>query len=290
MRTLAIALAATVGLAGCAQLQVYTLGQDGKEHAAGIPFHAAKPYLLVSRTGAKDKPVDVQLIYLPDLSRTYFARIQPGLLGSSETSLTFSNGMLTTVGQKSDAQLDELLTSFGGLETALATAEKLRAEADGLREEAGVDLAPLAQRLTTIDRDLKRLVDAQANLPVSRRLLSQTELQILEGAQAAIADGATKLADPNRGQASAAGVLVALEAAAKSWDEDVRKTPAGAGPETVDFHANLQALLTQLKAVIADLKPKPAERPSLTLYEIQITTAGTVLREVPMPPAAAGGS
>lgn len=66
------ALAALALVAGCAEIKIYKSPDLLEESRTGLPFYAANPYLLVARTGAKDKPLDVSVIYLPDLSKPLY--------------------------------------------------------------------------------------------------------------------------------------------------------------------------------------------------------------------------
>lgn len=102
-------------LLGCGRIAVYS--DNALQQEAGIKFYTPKPYLLVSRTGAKEKPIEVKLIYLPDVSVPYYAKLKPGM-GSANLSLTFENGSLKTVGQNTDPQIDELVTALGSFATS----------------------------------------------------------------------------------------------------------------------------------------------------------------------------
>jgi len=104
---------------GCATVKFYEDGELKKE--TGLQYYIAKPYLLVAKTGAKNKPVEVQLVYLPDQDQPRFARFRPGL-GSHDFSVTLSNGMLTSYGQKTDSKIPETIHAIGSLATSLASA------------------------------------------------------------------------------------------------------------------------------------------------------------------------
>jgi len=56
----------TAGLTcACAGPKFYTL-ENGKEHETGIPIYPTKIFLVVSYTNAKDHPVEVTLVRIPD--------------------------------------------------------------------------------------------------------------------------------------------------------------------------------------------------------------------------------
>lgn len=271
-RAAAIALA-SLALTSCAQLEIYS--DAALTQRTGIPFYVAKPYLLVSRTGAKDKPVEVQVIYMPNLSQPYYARIAPGF-GSSETSLAFANSVLTTVGQKSDTQLDELLTAYGGLQSALATADKTRRETDLLGDEAAPDYAAAAASLTEIANDIETVETAARQ----GGFLTTDERNLLTATVLILRNAAAKLTDPTTAESQLAITVASLENAAKALDEDIRAASAAtAGPELIQ-RRNLTALRAQLGDVITTLKPAPQAPAAFTLYEIVISSAGTRLIEV----------
>ena len=50
-----------LALNGCARVAFYK-DKDLKGGETGVKFYTPKPYLLIARTGAKDKPVDVSVI------------------------------------------------------------------------------------------------------------------------------------------------------------------------------------------------------------------------------------
>ena len=127
-------LVATATSVACAGVKIYSDPKLTSE--TGIVHYAPKPYLLVTRTGAKDKPVDFSIIYLPDLEKPSFAKSKSGW-GTSKLSLKLSNGILTEFGTESDSKGPETLTAAAGLIAGLAGAFKTTAEGIAtLREEA----------------------------------------------------------------------------------------------------------------------------------------------------------
>jgi hypothetical protein len=88
---------------------------------SGIPIFAPKPYLLVARTGAADKPIEVSVVYLNDPQNVIYAVPRSGI-GSADLSLTLADGRLTAFGQTTDTKIPETITSLAGLLTARAEA------------------------------------------------------------------------------------------------------------------------------------------------------------------------
>ena len=110
------AIACAIALSGCAGLQFYS-DQNLQTQETGVKFYYPKPYLLVSRTGAKDNPVQVSVIYLPDQSKPIYAKLKSGY-GSADLSLAFQNGILTNIGQKTDTKIPETIAALAGMATA----------------------------------------------------------------------------------------------------------------------------------------------------------------------------
>lgn len=116
-----IAIAA-LGAAGCARFQVYdNASMNGPE--TGFRYYTTKPYLLVVQTKKADKPIEASIVFLPDLSRPQYARAMTGM-GSNKLSMNFTNSVLTSFNQETDAKVPEMLTSVGGLVKILAEMKK----------------------------------------------------------------------------------------------------------------------------------------------------------------------
>jgi hypothetical protein len=103
----ALALAAALA-SGCAGPKFYTL-ENGKENETGIPIYPPKIFLVVSYTGAKDHPVEVTLVRVPDRGADpIYARELRGW-GSGELSLDFDGvDHATHAGQLSNILLSLL--------------------------------------------------------------------------------------------------------------------------------------------------------------------------------------
>src|SRR4051794_33509981 len=92
-----VALFGTIAvLSGCGRFAFYP-DEKMKENEIGVPLYPQKAYLLVSRVGGQQKPVEISVIYLPDLKRPYYARPISGL-GSSDLSLKIESGALKEMG------------------------------------------------------------------------------------------------------------------------------------------------------------------------------------------------
>jgi hypothetical protein len=96
----------TVALAGCAHLEFKEFNQ--KE--PGLTYFEPVPYLAVTK-GA-DCKMTVAVLSLPGEKRTLFFRSG---YGTADLSATLSNGMLQSVGQKTDTKVPETLTAVAGL-------------------------------------------------------------------------------------------------------------------------------------------------------------------------------
>jgi hypothetical protein len=151
----------------CARVAFYSDAKL-KHGETGVKFYTPKPYLLVARTGAKDKPVEISIIYLPDLSHPIYAKSKTGL-GTTDLSLTIANGVLSTVGVKTDSKVPELLTAIGSLTTSVATAAKT---ASGI-PQAGIDYTETGQTLVTIADDVKK----QQEIAKTNNILTDLELE-----------------------------------------------------------------------------------------------------------------
>lgn len=147
-----------VSLTACARTQFSALkytnspeqnsGYEVLNKDIGVIHYPPKPFLLVTRPQNKDGATNSKIIYLPDLSRPMAMRVEPGL-GSSDVDFKLVNGMISSIDQSFDAQLDELLTAAGAAATgagALVTAQsgadlkqaEIQAILSGIRGEAGL--------------------------------------------------------------------------------------------------------------------------------------------------------
>lgn len=268
----ALAVLFLLAVAGCGHIATYT-DPALKKGKTGILYYPPKPYLLVARTGAKDKPNDVQVVYLPDLSQPRYAVMKSGY-GASKLSLSFSNGVLVSAGQETDPKITEAITALAGVPGALATAAKTRAEADNLRKEAS-DFPKVAASIRAIAAD----IGAIAVHPRAGSALKKSQLQALQRIPQQLNDAADALDRPDTLDASA--VVGILEAARTQLRQMVPSADTVSDADK-SFWALIGSAEAALGSVIGELEPKPAEAPTLTLYEVLMDETGTRLREVPL--------
>lgn len=267
-----ITLFALAPLAGCASIDTYT--DQSLTTKTGILYYPPKPYLLVKRTGAKDKPNEVEVIYLPDLSQPRYAVMRAGF-GSSKLGLTFSNGLLVSVNQESDPKITEAITALAGVPGALATAAKTRAEASNLREEAA-DMPKAAAMARKVSIDLTDL----AKDPQAGASFNPSQTASLARLPSLVDQAASALEAPGADDATAEAALKLLQQAKQIL---ALIKPAGdPGDDAKEFWNRVRTAEGDLDKAIAELAPKEVEKPTLSLYEVLISANKTRLREVPL--------
>jgi hypothetical protein len=101
-------------VSGCAHID---FGGDG------MTYFDPKPYLFVSTT--KECVTTATVVSVPETKKVM--KFVSGY-GSSDLSATLSNGMIVSVGQKTDTKIPETITSIASLGTAATTAFKAMAE------------------------------------------------------------------------------------------------------------------------------------------------------------------
>lgn len=267
-----LALLVLLPLAGCASVTTYT--DVRLTNKTGILYYPPKPYLLLTRTSAKDKPNDVQVIYLPDLSQPRYA-VMKGGYGSSKLGLTFSNGVLVSANQESDPKITEAITALAGIPGQLANAAKTRAETSNLREEAA-DMPKAAALARSVSADL----DSIAKDPTANTALTRSQQESLKRLPGLLDQAAGALEAPGADEQSSAAALKLLEQV-----KQILATLKAAGDPadgTKEFWNRLRTVEANLDKAIAELKPKEAALPTISLYEVIITAAGTTLNEVPL--------
>lgn len=268
----ALTILVVLSTAGCGHIATYT-DPALKSGKTGILYYPPKPYLLVARTGSKDKPNDVQVVYLPDLSQPRYAVMKAGY-GSSKLSLSFSNGMLVSAGQETDPKITEAITALAGIPGALATAAKTRAETDAIRKEAS-DLPKTAKSLRTIAND----IDGIAAEPLAHSALTSSQLVSLKRLPQQLRDAATVLDRPDTTDTDP--VVKTLEGVKKQVEE-IKPGAESISDTEKSFWAKLRSAERALADLIDELKPEAAPAPTLTLYEVMMDGSGTTLREVPL--------
>lgn len=275
-------LAMTTILIGCGRIAFHD-GPDPSSRETGVLFYTPKPYILVSRVNAKDAPIKVDVIYVNDLSKPTYARAHPGI-GSADLSMAFSNGALSSFGQKTDPKIAETLTAIGGvvtagggLTTALATAAKTRAEAGLLREQA-LDISD-GHKLLAIATNLRNAL----NNPLSQ-ILTGNEKQALISIQSQIHAIGTAIVTPGMVGPALNSVDATLTGILELWVNAIRGPTAVEGA-AAKFLAGITTLREELKALVVKSKPAAVEQPTVTLYEVDNSSGATILREVPFKPA-----
>ncbi|MET3115819.1 hypothetical protein AAKU64_000022 [Undibacterium sp. GrIS 1.8] len=255
----------------CARMQFFT-NPDLSGAETGIKFYTPKPYLLIARTGNKDKPVDVQSIYIPDLSKPIYAKATPGY-GSADVSIALSNGMLTNFGSKTDSSIPALITALGGFDQALAGASKTRKETDLLKPQSGVNYNEQGIALKQIAADLNTTIK-------SAQPLQLTQNEQKTGSEIATQiEAAGKLLIGPTGEQNLLAALTNLKATSKSWSEHIIASKAPGAPGMA-IRDNLDRLKGELDGVIEKISPQRDDAPTFTLYEIDNTTGTTKLIEV----------
>lgn len=270
-----IALGISLSLSGCAGVTFYS--DSGLTNKTGIPIYGPKPYLLVARTGAKDKPVEVSIVYLPDSENVIYARPHAGF-GTAKMSLALSNGQLTAYGQETDPKLAELITSIGGLITARAGAVKTEAEANQLLKGAGTQQSADAvfktgQEVLKLSIEMQRAVKPK---PLPGLLAS--EIQTIQSAADVLKRAGNDLADLKK--VSSAPDNLAL---VKAQSEELAKLPAPGAGSSTPRDSSLQIVkawsdyLEKLLKYALPEKPDPA---TFELYEIIRSNGTTALKKV----------
>lgn len=97
-----------LALSGCASLEFDAKGP-------GLTYFEPKPYLAVSK--AADCKVTAAVLVLPGEKKTLAFHSGYGM---ADLSASLANGMLQSVGQRTDTKIPETITAVAGLATAAA--------------------------------------------------------------------------------------------------------------------------------------------------------------------------
>lgn len=268
------AMLACLLAAGCARIEVYT-DPLMKGEETGFKFYTAKPYLLVGRVAA-DKPVEMSIKYLPDLTRPLYAKPRPGWIGSSTLSMTFAeSGMLTTFNQVSDPKATEMVTALGGFLTSLATANKTNREANLSQPAPAPDIAKIVPELKQAAAELRAHSTDEA-VRANRITAEEAQKVRLYAANVDIAASHLEGAHPENVAPFVAAML-------KSVSEGLRTQVK---PPSNDREVGRQGIVfarARIDAAIARLAvPLPGEA-FFALYEIVMKDGVTTLVEVKLP-------
>ncbi len=268
--TVALVIASAAVVSGCAGVSFYS--DPGLTKSTGIPVYAPKPYLLVARTGAKDKPVDVSIVYLNDTAKVVYAKPQSGF-GSAKLSLALSNGQMTSFGQETDTKIPELIASLSGMITAQAGAGKTRAETQKILSEyeQGADYVTTGPKVKAVANDI-----AASLKDKKLAALTGDERNDVRDAKDALLTAAATLSDPTKAPAGEAA-LKAVKAQAEVLSK-ISDIPGG--PNRAEAAGLLKGWAAKLGALFDDAQPEKPKEAAFELYEIIQTGATTTLKRV----------
>ncbi len=271
-----IILVAAIGVCinGCAGVTFYSDATLMKR--TGIPIYAPKPYLLIARTGANDKPVDVSIVYLNDTQNVIYAEPRSGL-GSSNLTLSLENGKMASFGQQADTKIPELITSLGGLLTSRATALKTEAEAAQIRAgigtmQAGESTSQAGMEIVAIGNDMLAKIDAKEMVT-----LTGAELTTVGSAAHSLKLAGTALSDaPNA--PTAPQNIQTVEAQLKALSSLPPSTTAGTSRDKA--LQLIEEWCRKLSTILDSLQTKIGVPLTFELYEIIQGPGQTTLRKV----------
>jgi hypothetical protein len=103
----------------CAGVKIYS--DANLQHPTAVQFHYAKPFLLVEYNATKDGLTKTSIVYLPDQSETYYAKMVSGL-GNSDLKITYDNGSIASLGTSSD---NKILLSTGSISSLISDLTKM---------------------------------------------------------------------------------------------------------------------------------------------------------------------
>lgn len=270
-------LVAVATLGGCAHTRYYSDAE--LRHPTGVRFYSPKPYLLVARNGAPEAPVQVSIIYLPDLANPQYARPKGGL-GKSKLEMKLEGGMLTTLGQESDPGVGATLTAIGSLTGALGKAFESVQKGLALREESGARPIEEGARLVAIADDIVARVVVE-----EFSFLSTGTVAAAEAVARRLTAVAQRLLQP-RPEPDLAAEAGALEEVIKSLQG--LRTNRSAGQAGNRYNLLIDQWSIEIAAVIEQLvlPAHDAPPPTFELYEIRQGAGGVTL--VPVSIAAPG--
>lgn len=265
-------LASGLASGACAGVKFYSDGTLSTE--TGVRFHEPKPHLLVQRTGSKDKPVEMSIVYLPDPGQVTYAVAKRGM-GSSKLTLKLQNGMLTDVGAESDAKVPETIAAMAGMLTSAATAYKTVQEGKGLREEAldsqtiDTAVAAIQEIAGWIDRKLKEF---------STAIVGDTKLR----ADAIVIElrAQALLLDADGGELLAEAVATVLKTLATRIEKLTQTPPLDQQSAIQTWNSQITTLALQTVGVANTLSAPQAKSNEFELYEIRTVGGQTVLTKV----------
>lgn len=267
-----------VALSGCAGVNFYS--DSSLKAKTGIPIYGSKPYLLVVRTQAEDKPVEVSIQYLPDPSKVVYAEPTSGF-GNAKLTLSLTQGQMTAFGQETDTKVPELLGAVTGLMTGRATAAKTLAEAGQIKAgkvsstAQGAELldAPTLDAIKSLHGDL-----VSATFTTDAAGLDTSQKGIVDGLKLALKAVIDNTAPERKALLDVA--VAALPNASKPF-LSLPDPPALSSPAT-NALIRVKDYKRRLGEIVKALTPPREEQATFELYEIVQDPSGgvTALRRV----------
>jgi len=269
-----LVIAIELSIQGCARLAFYS--DENLKNETGVKIFTQKPYLLVANTGVKDKPVDISVQYISDLSKPIYVKPVSGI-SSAELTEQIANGTLTQFGQKTDTKIPELITALAGLGTSMATAGETFKRTDLLKPQG----ANFPEILRSSDAIIQ---DVQVNIERAKhaKILTSIEINTLNMIQQDLKECKLLLNNPIQAESNSTAASVKLDYVLKNWQGIGKPSDSISTPEN-SIRRNLDQLRLQIEHVKSLLVPTPpaaVEGPSFRLYEINNSSGSTQLIEV----------
>lgn len=278
-----IAISSLSFLTACASVTIHD--EDGSNE--GLRFYTPKPYVLVTRTGEKDKPAAVELIYLPDTTNPQFAKVRFGF-GTAKMSATITNGSISTFGGEGDAKVTELLGAItGGFKTVedalLVRRTDPGAASTEVEQASKVELDLARNQIEDVMGDMPNVISTLDSGDPTRNTISQNYKNLLPGLKSVVQ---VLGKNPEVANPQLPGVIKILSES----QSKISKAPAEGGltisNNTTDpVQTYLTALSTQkirLKSAISALGDE-VKNPIMELYEVKMEGDSTQLVPVPLP-------
>jgi hypothetical protein len=275
-----LVLAISFILYSCAAVKVYT--DEGLTKRTGIKYYHSKPFLLVEKNSAKDIPLKTTVVYLPDMSKPYYAKTISGL-GSNDLKISYENGAISSYGVVTDTKIPEaitsltgLLTGYGGVVKSLAEAKNLgKADAGEQAQSTSIeDLKKAKEILDNVEKDLQKMNTTYIgkNLVSTNQETAFTNL-IASNSQAIKILAPFKPGDTEKAVAEITKSIEFAEVAKSTQTNDAAK-------KYTEELEQLKGELTKAKNV---LEPEAPSQSTFELYEIILTGTKTELKKVDIP-------
>lgn len=276
-----------LSVSGCSSVKFYS--DSGLKTRTGVRVYSSRPYLLVSRTNAKDNPITVQVVYLPDLESPQFARYRGGF-GSSQFNFELTNSILTKYGQTIDTKIPETLTSIGSLLGSAAGAFKTVQEGQQLRAEAAnrAELDQLATTIAAIERERQAAADALSADGVQVPQVANNVSGEVKRIMATLSS--PEAVTPEKQQeiaTSISNVIAAWDGMKVAETGDKIDGKKAYNAKLDELKNRLQKALDQLKSQQAGSGSSASTQPVFELYEIRQSGGKTTLVPVIVPAAGA---